>query len=250
MLRDSDRHLLYTLKEDVDRFYAQTLWDEDFTDLDLVPQVQLIFESTNAKGGSMVYQCQALFTLGDDQRFFDKSVQFPYNEGANLYFDPVLFDPLPGFLAFYAYVMLAGEMDTYDPLGGTSVYEKARNIAIRGANSDYSKGWQNRSDIVDEITSNFGYRRAKFAYYYARDLVLDGDIEEAMKQFADFFKGLKEAFNLAPRDRYTLQFLKAHAHDLTQMFVMLNQEEYLEELLSYDPDNEEIYLEGLEAISP
>ena len=249
MLRDSDRQILFSLKNDVHRFFSQTYWDEDYTDLDLTPQIQLIFESTTSKGAVTIYQCQTLFAVGADQKYFDKSVQFSFSEGTGLYYDPVLFDPLASFLSFYAFIMLAGEMDTYDPLGGTATYEKARAIALRGSNSDYSKGWNNRADLIDEISSNFGYRRAKFAFYYGRDLFIDGDMVAAIDQFDQFFKGLEEVFNHSPRDHYTLIFLKAYAPKLSQMFAILNRKEYLETLIDYDPDNEEIYIRGLDAIS-
>lgn len=249
MLRESDRQILFTLKENVDRFFSQTIWNENYTDLELIPQIQLIFESTTSKGAVIVYQCQSLFSVGPDQRYFDKSVQFVYNEGTGLYYDPFLFDPLASFLAFYALILLGGEMDTYDPFGGTAAFEQARDIALRGSNSDYSKGWDNRTDLIDEISSNFGYRRAKFAFYYGRDLFIDGELVEAVNQFDQFFKGLEEVFHRAPRDRYTLLFLKAHASQLTQMFVTLNRKQYLEALIDLDPDNEDVYSRGLDEIS-
>ena len=250
MLRDSDRQVLFSLKSDIDRFFSQTTWDENYNDLQLSPQIQLIFESTSSKGSVLIYQCQALFSVGSEQRYFDKSVQFYYQEGSGLYYDPVIFDPLSSFLSYYAFIMLAGEIDTYEPLGGTTAYEQARSIGLRGANSDLTKGWDKRVDLINELSSNFGFRRAKFAFYYGRDLFLEGKPVEALEQFDTFIKGLKESYNRDPRDQNLLLFLRAHASTATGMFVTLNQKKYLEHLLHYDPDNEEIYTRGLDQISP
>ncbi len=249
MLRDSDRQALLTLESEVSRLFTQNIWNEDYSDLDLRPSISLIFENTTAKGSVTVFQCQALFSVGLDQRYFDKSVQFVYNSSSSLYFDPVVFDPLTSFLGYYAYLLLAGEMDTYDPLAGTVAYEQAREIALRGIISEYNKGWESRLNLIDELSSNFGLRRAKFAFYYGLDLLNEGQLQQASKQFDQFIRGLNEALDASPRERYTLYFMNSHAKEIAKALLYLNQKDHLEEMMLLDPDHEDLYGSALDQIS-
>lgn len=248
-LRDSDRRILYSLSDEINNFYTMRIWNEDYAGLKLTPRIQLIFENTTPKGANIVYQCQAVFSSGADQRYYDKSVQFIYNEGQSLYFDNVLFEPLASFLGFYAYMILAGEADTYDPLGGTAFYEQARDIALQGVATEFAKGWDDRFKLATDLSANFGLRRAKFAFYYAQDLVASGLLEDALAQYETFIKGLREAFDRSPRDKYTLMFLKAHAKGLARNFTLLNQGNYLKTMITLDSDNELIYSKALQAIT-
>ena len=141
LLRSEERQDVVNLSSDIKRFFINTSWDDNYSDLSIPLYVQIIFEGVTEKGNESIYNCQALFSNGGDLRYFDKSVQFYYNSGSSLYYDPVLFEPLTGFLAYYGNLILAGEIDTYEFNGGNSSLEIARDIALRGSSSDYKKGW-------------------------------------------------------------------------------------------------------------
>ena len=171
LLRSDERHDLINLREDVKQFYLNTSWDKEYEDLDISLHIQLIFEGATSKGNVKTYMCKALFSNGSDLRYFDKGVQFYYSPGSSLYFDLVLFEPLSAFLAFYAHIILAGEIDTYDFKGGNTAFEIARDIGLRGAASDYQKGWGSRISLVDDISINSGLRSARLSYYIAMDMM-------------------------------------------------------------------------------
>ena len=191
LLRSDEKHDLLNLKEDIRQFYLNTSWDKEYSDLDIPLHIQLIFEGAASKGNVKTYICKALFSNGSELRYFDKGVQFYYSTGTSLYFDLVLFEPLSAFLAYYAHIILAGEVDTYDFKGGNTAYEIARDIGLRGAASDYQKGWGTRISLVDDISKNTGLRSARLSYYIAKDLINQGDIEEAVKEFNNMLDGLE-----------------------------------------------------------
>ena len=172
LLRSNEKQEIVNLQSDIQRFFLTTSWDESYSDLEIHLHIQLVFEGITAKGNEKIFSCQALFSNGSDIRFFDKSVQFIYNSGSSLYFDPVLFEPLSGFLAYYAHLVLGGEIDTYEFNGGNIAYEAARDIALRGSASLYKKGWGNRITLVDDINRNIGLRKARLAWYIAMDIFL------------------------------------------------------------------------------
>ena len=118
LLRSEEKQDILNLANDIKRFFLSTSWDDNYSDLNINLYIQIIFEGVTVKENETIYNCQAMFSNGDDLRYFDKSSQFFYNSSTSLYFDPVLFEPLTGFLAFYAHLILAGEIDTYEFNGG------------------------------------------------------------------------------------------------------------------------------------
>ncbi len=249
LLRGNERQDVFPLYEDVKRFFQNTMWNDEYKDLNIPLHLQIIFEGTSTKGSVKTYLAQALFSNGKDQRYFASGVQFFYKSGSVIHYDPVIFEPLPSFLAYYGNLILAGEIDTYEPNGGTSTYEICRTIALRGSASDYPRGWSNRVTLVNDLSANLGLRKAKFSYYYAVDLFNNGNIESALTEFKLMIDGLEEVKQVTPREQNTLYFLKTHAKTLTGILSILQQEQLLRDLIYLDSDNEEFYQAGLDTIS-
>ncbi len=249
LLKGNERQILFTLESELMRFYTNTNWDNEFEDISIPLSIHIVFEGVASKGAVQTVLAQVLFTSGSDQRYYDSGVQFIYNNAGSIYFDPVLFDPLASFFAFYGYLISASEIDTYIPLGGTSHFEEARNIALRGNASDYSRGWKARLQLCDNLSENFGLRKAKFAYYYAMELLQNGKPERSVEELNNMIIGLDEAYDRYPRERYTIYFLNNHAKVLADKLSLLGQEEILQALKDLDSDNEALYDSALVTIS-
>ena len=82
LLRSEERQDIVNLSSDIKRFFINTSWDDNYSDLSIPLYVQIIFEGVTEKGNESIYNCQALFSNGGDLRYFDKSVQFYYNSGS------------------------------------------------------------------------------------------------------------------------------------------------------------------------
>ncbi len=249
LLRSDEKHDLLNLKEDIRQFYLNTSWDKEYSDLDIPLHIQLIFEGAASKGNVKTYICKALFSNGSELRYFDKGVQFYYSTGTSLYFDLVLFEPLSAFLAYYAHIILGGEIDTYDFKGGNAAYEIARDIGLRGAASDYQKGWGTRISLVDDIIKNTGLRSARLSYYIAKDLINQGDIEKAVKEFNNMLDGLEQSYIDFRREQSTQFFMKIHSETLAKIFSKIGRRDLLTDLKQLDPDNNELYQIYLDKMS-
>ena len=250
LLKNDDRQVLLPLKNEIERFFINTTWDEDWDDLEIELNVQVIFQGTAIKNGMDTFLAQVLFSTKTDQRFFDNSLQFYFNPGGSLYYDPVMFEPLPSFLSFYGNMILAGEIDTYQPNEGSKQYELARSIALRGTASNFSMGWSKRIKLTDDMSTNYCLRKVRFAYYYGLELFRNGEIEESIKQFKEMMAGIDEVYDRIPREHYTLYFLKSHATEITQILQILRQNAMIEDLIELDPSNKDIYAKGLKDKSP
>ena len=249
LLRSDEKQGIINLKNDIKNFYQNTTWDENYSDLNIELYIQLIFEGVAQKGNEKIYTAQALFSNKRDLRYFDKSIQFYYNSGSSLYYDPVLFEPLTGFLAYYAHLFLGGEIDTYEFNGGNGSFELSRDIALRGSSSEYKKGWGYRITLVDNINRNAGLRKARLAWYIAMDLFGNGEIDEAIEEINLMLDGLQQSYQEIGRDNHTQYFLKTQSKDIANMLSILGQRELLKDMKELDPDRRELYHNTLESIS-
>ena len=249
LLRSEQKQDVVNMKNDIQRFFLSTTWDDNYSDLSVPIYIQIIFEGVTEKGNESIYNCQALFSNGGDLRYFDKSVQFFYNSGNSLYYDPVLFEPLTGFLAYYAHLILAGEIDTYEFNGGNGSFELARDIALRGSSSEYRKGWGSRVTLVDNLNRNIGLRKARLAWFIAVDLFKDGDMDGVIQELDTMLDGLSQSYRDLGRDNYTQYFMKVHSEKIAKMLSMLGQKEFLKDMKELDPDRRDIYQSALSSIS-
>jgi len=241
LLRSDEKYDLINLKEDIRQFFINTAWDKDYSDLNIPLHIQIVFEGAASKGNVKTYLCKALFSNGRELRYFDTGAQFFYSPGSSLYFDLVLFEPLSAFLAFYAHLILAGVIDTYDYRGGNAAYEVAREIGLRGASSEYQKGWNSRISLVDDISKNSGLRDARLSYYIGKDLLNEGNIEESIKEFNSMLDYLEKSYTDFGREQSTQYFMKIHSGFLAETFSKLGRRDLLIDLKQLDHDNNELY---------
>ena len=249
LLRSEEKQEILNLKNDIKQFFLRTTWDDNYSDLEIPIYIQIIFEGVTEKGNESIYNCQVLFSNGGDLRYFDKSVQFYYNSGSSLYYDPVLFEPLTGFLAFYAHLLLAGEIDTYEFNGGNSSFELARDIALRGSASEYKKGWGSRVTLVDNLNRNMGLRKARLAWYIAMDLFKEGDMDGVLEEVNTMLDGLEQSYRDLGRDNHTQYFMKVQSDKIAEILSMLGRKELLKDMKELDPDRRYMYQSALDSIS-
>ena len=249
LLRSEEKRDIMNLRNDIERFFLTTTWDDSYSDLKIPIYIQIVFEGVTEKGNESIYNCQILFSNGGDLRYFDKSTQFFYNSGNSLYYDPVLFEPLSGLLAFYAQLILAGEIDTYEYNGGNGSFEYARDISLRGSASDYKKGWGSRITLVDNISRNIGLRKARLAWYIAMDLFKDGDMDNTIKELKVMLDGIEQSFRDIGRDNHTQYFLKVQSSKIAKMLSMLGRKGMLKDMKELDPDRRDVYQAELDSIS-
>ena len=249
LLRSEEKQEILNLKNDIKRFFLTTTWDDSYSDLEILVNIQIIFEGITEKGNESIYNCQVLFSNGGDLRYFDKSVQFYYNSGSSLYYDPVLFEPLTGFLAYYAHLLLAGEIDTYEFNGGNSSFELARDIALRGSASEYKKGWGSRITLVDNLNRNMGLRKARLAWYIAMDLFKEGNMDGVLEEVNTMLDGLEQSYRDLGRDNHTQYFLKIQSNKIAEILSMLGRTELLKDMKELDPDRRDVYQSALDSIS-
>jgi hypothetical protein len=139
----------------------------------------------------------------------DKDFSFRYVEFENLLFNPANFDSnLVSVLAFYSYMILGFDADTYALYGGKQWFDVAQQIMTVAQQSGY-KGWsqadgnQNRFFLVSDMLSGTydAFREAMYQYHregldnMAKDLKTSKEkILESITTLSGIYKVRSNAF--------------------------------------------------------
>jgi hypothetical protein len=108
----------------------------------------------------------------------DNAWTFAYERGQSFYHNPGAYDPITGFLDYYAYTILGFYMESWEQGAGSPFMTKAFDIINLGARSSYANGWEKNSnsysrrglaeDFLNDKYSPF--REAYYNYYYGIDI--------------------------------------------------------------------------------
>tara|TARA_B100000579_G_scaffold274496_1_gene226796 strand:+ start:57 stop:893 length:837 start_codon:yes stop_codon:yes gene_type:complete len=241
LLRDDEKSSLFNLKNSMQKFYVDTVWNDEYRDLELKLNIQIIFEGSANTGSSESFLIQSLFSNNMDLHFFDKGSQFSLSQNSSLYYDSIYYDPLSSLLGFYGNIILGAELDTWSSLGGSQHYEKARSIAVRATASNFSRGWEQRLLLINLLTDNVGLRKLRFSTYLSYELFDNGNIDECLLALQEVIKNLDEIFNNYSQENYTNMFMKYHGPKIGEIMEKLGQKEMLLELQDLDPQRMDIY---------
>ena len=241
LLRDDEKSSLFNLKNAMQRFYVDTVWNDEYRDLELKLNIQIIFEGNANTGSSESFLIQSLFSNNKDLHFFDKGSQFSLSQNSSLYYDSVYYDPLSSLLGFYGNIILGAELDTWSSLGGSQHYEKARSIAVRASASNFSRGWEQRLLLINLLTDNGGLRKLRFSTYLTYELFDNGNIDDCITVLDELIKNLNEIYNNYSQENYTNMFMKYHGPKIGEIMEKLGQKEMLSKMQYLDSQRSNIY---------
>ena len=248
LLKADEKTSLLQLQNNIKKFYEYTVWNEEYRDLEININIQLLFEGNANIGSTQSYGIQSLFSNNTDLHFFDKGSNFILSQNNALYYDSVYFDPLSSLLGFYGNIILGAELDTWSNLGGSSHYEKARSIAVRANASNFSRGWDQRIVLINLLTENVGLRKLRFSTYLAYELFENGEIDACGEVLSTLVENLTEVVDNYNQENYTNTFLKFHGKKIGEIMQKLGQKELLREMIYLDSQRDNIYKDLLSSI--
>lgn len=189
--------------------------------------------------------------------FRDKDFSFSYQEYDRLDFQPATFTGnLTAMLAYYCYLIIGYDMDSFSRLGGTPYFQICENIvnAAQSASLETAeaKGWKafesNRNryalvnNLMDEAFKNF----RNYFYEYHR-LGLDEMANNVANGHARIASGigiLKEANRARPATYVINAFLDAKCDELVSIFAGgtdAEKKSVYETLVDIDPTRQSTY---------
>ena len=157
----------------------------------------------------------------NDNDFDAKYIEYQtleFNETSNK-------DNLTNILAYYAYIILGMDYDSFSPEGGTEFFQKAQTI-VNNSQSAREKGWKayeserNRYWLVENILnkSYSGFRSTTYQYHrQGLDIMYDKS-PEGRAAIAESLKSIQKVFRSRP-SLYILQvFFDAKSDELVNVF--------------------------------
>lgn len=238
-LEPTQQSILQNLETDLEEYITSYDYTED-TYGTVVPFIlQIYIQQASESGSDVTFTAQLMITNGGDQRYFDKGWEFPYNTGQVLQHE--VYSPLTSVVDFYAYLVLAGEVDTYGKLAGTQYYNAASEIANQARTSGYNKGWRDRITRLDDLKNHRDLRMLKYTFFDAYWDYQESKIKDAKIGFNDAIRLVQEILGKNLQDKYTKMFLNGQAENFAWLAAKLEDAEALRTLAELNPKNKETY---------
>jgi hypothetical protein len=180
--------------------------------------------------------------------FADRDWEFEYIESQPLeYNDNTYTTNLTSMLAFYAYVIIGLDYDSFSELGGTTYFQKALAV-VNNAQQANRPGWQslggnrnrywlsenlNNTQMTDVRKASYTYHRLAMDTYYKNP---DQGREIILKALKD----IKRVRDINPNAILVISFFDAKAKEITNIFTTGNiqiRRQVYDILVAIDPSN-------------
>jgi len=234
-IQGANQNLFRTMQSDIYEFMNTRKWTEHVYTYDekircnIMIRLDEQISADEFKGSIQVQLIRPVFNSSyestvlniKDNDFRCKYVEFQpleFNETSNR-------DNLTNILAFYAYVILGFDYDTFSLEGGTEFFSKAQAIVNNSQNAQ-EKGWKsfeserNRYWLMENILnkSYSDYRKCMYNYHRnGLDLMAD-KTEQGRSNIADSLKDLQKVFRRRPSTYIMQMFFDAKSDELVKIF--------------------------------
>ena len=154
-------------------------------------------------------------------------------------------------LAFYAYIILGIDYDSFSELGGTEHFQRALNV-VNNAQQSGRGGWQQNESVRNRywLSENFinsqmeEIRKGLYTYHRLSLDVFDASPDDARQNILNVLKDVKNVWNIYPNSILVISFLDAKSAELVNVFsdgnMQVRREAY-DILSTIDPSKQEDY---------
>jgi len=158
--------------------------------------------------------------------FADRDWEFEYIESQPLeYNDNSYLSNLTSMLAFYAYIIIGVDYDSYSELGGTPYFQKALMV-VNNAQSSGRSGWaalssnRNRYNLIENINNPQFTEMRKNTYRYHRLALdqFDKKPDESRTIILNCVKEVRKAWTVNPNAIMIISFFDSKATELVNVF--------------------------------
>ncbi len=255
---------LRSFSQDIERYMNNTRFtNEDLDGEKIQCSLDISFISAsndNRYQAQVVVLSQRPIYIGNDKsdrsslvlRIKDNSWNFTYTPNQRMNHDEIVFDPLTGFLDFYAYLIIGYDLETYVPQSGSACFQKALNVIQLAANSTAAKDYQQSSSsyskygIVDELCSpKYNTFRTAFNNYHFDGIDLLGtDKQKGLENMLAAIASINDIrLHQNPTSVVVKQFFDAKYIEIAEAFQSYPDRSVYETLSVYDQEHRATYQE-------
>lgn len=234
-IQTSDKRIFQTLQQSIQEFMNQTKWTGD--KFEQIERIECSMQITiNKKVSNDEYEAKVQVQASRPvyKTSFNSTllnVQDDYFNFRYLEFQPIEFAEagtntnLANMLAYYAYIILGVDYDSYSLLGGTPYFQKAQNI-VAAAQAASDKGWKafegtrNRYWLSENILNPI-YRpiRQLWYDYHRRGLdLMTQKKDDSIRLISESLDGLRKVHREKPLSYLMQVFFYAKGDELVNLF--------------------------------
>lgn len=246
----SNKAVFNTLQKSISDFMNNRKWSEmTFTNIEKIEcSMNIVIKSVSQDNYSAEIQIQSRRPIYNANfystlfNFKDNNFSFDYKEFDQLEMNEnTITSNLTAVLAYYAYIIIGYDMDSYARLGGTSFFQAAERIVNAAQAADLA-GWKafessrNRYALINNLTDEAFKKYRNYFYEYHR-LGLDEmstNIVNARAKIATGLPVLRETNRARPSAIAISAFMDAKTDELINIFSKASEKEKKEavEILS------------------
>jgi hypothetical protein len=178
----------------------------------------------------------------------DKDIDFTYTEGQTIdYTDQNFQSNISSIMAFYAYIIIGMDYDTFSKFGGSAYFLNAQNVATNAQTSSF-KGWKafdsniNRYWLAENLNNKLYAPLRAFLYDYHRnglDMMAD-NASKGRKAISNLLPELSQIDRTRIGSMFPLVFFTAKSDEFVSIFSKADSQERLQAmnmLSKVDPAN-------------
>jgi len=264
-IQGSNREIFQSMQRDIYEFMNSMVWTDNVfsfserIECNLLINLDEQLSADEFRGTIQVQLSRPVFNTTYEStvlNFIDNSFQFRYVE-----FQPLEFNPnshtsnLVSVLAYYAYMLIGMDFDTYSQGGGTPYFQVAEKIVTNAQNAP-EQGWKpydgsrnrNRYWLVKNIldTEYSGVRQFIYLYHLRGLDKMESDMTQARTEIYESLRRLQEVYRRRPDPfmYYMTVIIDAKADEIVNIFSQGFPEEknrVVQILNEIDPANETKY---------
>jgi hypothetical protein len=233
-VQTSDRTVFKDLERAIANFLNTRKWTPDtyknherincglFLNISKMPSIGNFQASAQITAARPVYNSNYESAL---LNFADREWEFEYYESQPLeYNDNNYINNLTSMLAYYAYIIIGMDYDSFSELGGTPYFQKALTV-VNNAQPANRVGWaalagtRNRYNLIENINNPLMLELRKNNYKYHR-LALDNfekNPEQSRKVILECLNNVKAVWGVYPNAIYVITFFDAKSTELVNI---------------------------------
>src|SRR5574343_1849542 len=260
---NTDKSIFTEMEKSIFEFINNTKWTTDVIQINERIECNLIINVKEQlgidefKATAQIQSSRPIFNTSYNSTLFnymDEDWTFKYITNQPLEFNEnETRSNLTSLIAYYVYIMVGLDYDSFSPLGGTPYFQKARNI-VNNAQNHPGKGWKafdgtrNRFILVDNyLDNNFkSLRQAINTYHRGGMDVLSQNAENGRAEIKDMLPILVKLAKDRPNSMALNIFFIAKNEELVKLFskALPNEKQNIIQMLSEcDPGNTSKYQE-------
>lgn len=260
-VQTTDRNVFRDMKTAIQQFLNTRKWTNDafqthekincsfLININEMPSIGIFSASVQIQSARPVYNTNYTSLL---LNFADRDWEFEYIESQPLeYNDNTYITNLTSMLAFYAYLIIGMDYDSFSDLGGTPYLQKALNV-VNNAQSANRPGWQalsgnrNRYWIIENLLNPqmVDIRKTQYTYHRLGLDTFDKTPDQSRLVILKGLKDVKKVRDINPNAILVISFFDAKSKELANIFsdgnLSVRREAY-DLIVTMDPSNRTTY---------